>query len=134
MDLYYKKNDWRKYIKSLMKKWRVNRNDIENYGWMGLNFVAWTVCVHSNNKKDLATALLWINMGLSKDKKPNPAMIDTKANILYKIGDVTRAIDLESEVVNIYIKINEKDSPAYIKYYQDIASKMKKGEKIRLYD
>jgi hypothetical protein len=140
---YRSKKYWENYIGALMRKYEFARDEFNRYGWMGLNDLAWTVCVHSNNKQHLNTALGWIDMAIPMDKKINTAMMDTKANILYRLGRKEEAILLETQVVEVYKRRLNSQSvtegerqylPRYVNAYQGIVDKMKDGEAIELMD
>lgn len=75
---------------------------------MILNNDAWEVFTYSNNKDELAKALLWIDRALSMFKEHTQryaSVLDTKANILYKMGRKEEALALEQEA----IKLDPKD-------------------------
>jgi hypothetical protein len=59
---------------------------------------------------------------MSFAKNQEPGMMDTYANILYKLGRTNEAIKVEEKALAL---ADESDK----KGYQDVIDKMKKGEK-----
>jgi len=80
---------------------------------------AWAVFQKSNDKDELNTGILWIKSAL-KDEPKNANMIDTYANLLYKLGKKEEAIKLEEEALSI----NPDSEEIKIAY-----DKMKRNEK-----
>jgi tetratricopeptide (TPR) repeat protein len=61
---------------------------------------AWTVFQYSDNKDELEQALKWTTWACAND--PTSAEgLDTKANILYKLGRTDEAIRLEQQAVSM---------------------------------
>jgi thiol-disulfide isomerase/thioredoxin len=83
-----------------------------------LNQCAWEIFQYSKQKKELDTALSWVNLALSIDIKPNPQAMDTKANLLYKLGRKDEAVMLEGQSYSLASK--DKDIEENLK-------KMKSG-------
>src|SRR6185437_2908503 len=54
--------------------------------FMVVNNTAFTVFEYSNKRKELTTALAWANHALSMNTSLTPDAVDTKANLLYKLG------------------------------------------------
>jgi thioredoxin-related protein len=133
---YEYKKDWSEYLPSMIQKWKIYREEYSKYGWLYLNEIAWKVCVHSNQKKYLKPALEWINIAITKDEKDNSGMLDTKANILYKLGYKEQAINLELQAIKLLQDSNEKEDyiPRIIAWYQMVVDAMKKGEPVNLRD
>jgi len=133
---YIEKKDWQNYTDSLMELWMRKSGEFYTYSWMYLNDIAWKVCVYSNNKKKLKAGLEWINIAISKNTTSNIAMLDTKAQLKYKLGHKKKAIELERQVVQLakaeYQNIKERQS--IIDYFQDCLNRMIKGEPIVLTD
>lgn len=95
---YREKQQWDAYLNSIRDKWVKFPWEIKNAGWMGLNDLAWVVCIHSNKKNDLELALEWIDIALMAETKFNSAMTDTKATILYKLGKKDDAVEFETRI------------------------------------
>jgi thiol-disulfide isomerase/thioredoxin len=97
---YYKaKKIWKSYIKYFVRLQELN--GIES--WPGLNRGfdlnndAYEVFKYDNNKRDLGKALSWVNRALVSVNKPDPQAMDTKANLLYKLGKKSEGLTLEEE-------------------------------------
>src|SRR6185437_6548437 len=72
-----------------------------------LNDCAWEVFKYSTNKKELTKALLWVESALSMNSAPDPVEMDTKANLLYKLGIKEEAILLEEKSSSLAKNDNE---------------------------
>lgn len=86
-----------------------------------LNDYSFNVFEHSGNTTHLNKALEWSKRSLVKEQ--TAAYLDTYANILYRLGKKTEAIEWQTKAVNAANDADEKEQ------YQDILNKMKKGEK-----
>ncbi len=114
---YQSKNDWTGFetaIVDYMKKYGAKASSEE------LNDYAWTVFQHCPDMTCVSEALDWSKRSF-KDE-PNPAFMDTYANILYKMGKKDDAIAWEQKALD-GSGDSEKSS------YQQTLDKMKKGEK-----
>lgn len=60
---------------------------------------AWTVFLYSTNKKDLETALVWSKIGAQFSGRAE--IIDTYANLLYKLGRKDEALKFEEQAVKL---------------------------------
>lgn len=85
------------------------------------NAAAYTIFQRSLNRVDLITALSWIKpiMDIKKNSQFYPEMIDTYANLLYKLGEKESAVIWEEKA--------EKLRPNQ-KVFIDVLQKMKNGE------
>jgi thiol-disulfide isomerase/thioredoxin len=99
---YYKaKKRWKKYIQYFFQQQEIN--GIEN--WQAdlgitrlvLNDDAYEVFEYSSNRRELEKALSWVNRALAADNIPDPRLIDTKANLLYKLGKKFEGLVLEEK-------------------------------------
>lgn len=72
-------------------------------GAWDLNGAAWNVFLYCNDKSVLRKALTWSNLSLTLEDDPNYYVqyYDTKANLLYKIGDVKEAIKWQQKAVQV---------------------------------
>ncbi len=73
-------------------------------------FGAWDVFLHCNNKKVIRRSLKWIDWAL-KLNSTSDAYMDTKANLLYKLGKIQDAIEEEHkafEAISAYYKSHPK--------------------------
>jgi hypothetical protein len=70
----------------------------ENFGLvLFVNNCTWEIFQYSKKKKELDTAISWIDSYLSMSSKSNPQVMDTKANLLYKLGKTNEALTLEAQ-------------------------------------
>jgi thioredoxin-related protein len=111
---YRSKSNWREYVKYVNKKIeiRVPRAGGHMFGesfgdtW-ALNGYAWELFKYCDSKKLLKDALKWSEMSIKlileekKDSTSAVQYLDTKANLLYRIGRKREAIDLEQKVIAI---------------------------------
>lgn len=135
--LYRAQKNWKAYNQTLIKKWKTDRDGFEGASWMQMNQIAWTLGVTSSKKAELKFALAWINFGLQKDPKPNSAMLDTKAVILYQLGNKSEAIATAKEVVKVIKQIdygaqNEEYKTGVIAMFQKRVDKMRRNEPLQL--
>lgn len=129
---YYRKlRDWRKWAICQSKK-------IEKYslksgdGFWKLNLPAWDVFLHCNDKKVLKMALKWSDLSIKIDEpNSNPQCLDTRANLLYKLGNRKDAMFQEEKAIEIAEgsakKLGKQKSPFFDAYTQ-ILIKMRKRE------
>jgi thioredoxin-related protein len=122
--VYYKAaKQWKKYAKYMVI--RFDNAGIVNYPaggatFMVLNNIAFEVFKYSDNRKELKRALVWVDRALSMDSTHSSApVIDTKANLLYKLGKKQEAVMLEEESVKL-----DPDNKEFL----TTVSKMKNGE------
>jgi len=102
---YYRdQKEWKKYIDVFVQyQERVSmpmlRNGVVNpkSALVFLNNASWEVFEYSTSKSQLDTALNWINEALEVGPKPFATAMDTKANILYKLGRKEEAMQLEQQ-------------------------------------
>lgn len=101
---YKRKKDWENYTKYLVQKME-NENikdlpaDVNSI--VLLNNSAWEVFQHSNSKEELQRALNWINSAIPMDPQHPAGMLDTKANILYKLGRKEEAIMTQEKAIEL---------------------------------
>ena len=82
-------------------------------------------------------ALVWSNISIEMENNIPEACMDTKANILYKLGCQSEAIELESKVVEHFKKKYKNDPKMYSLYvngFQKVVDKMKTGKPLELKD
>lgn len=88
-----------------------------------INNTAFEIFQYDNNKKDLLKALNWM-IALNKlQSKPNPILLDTQGEVLYKLGRTADAIQIESQALALHPDPRVQDVPGEI-------TKMQKGLKI----
>ena len=92
--------NWKKHISNFVKhidKYGVG-NSLADYF---LNNDAWYVFQHSSRRSELNRALAWSERAIQINDKPMAGYIDTKANLLYKLGKKKVAISIEEIAVKI---------------------------------
>lgn len=95
------KKKWAEYCNLLIA--RVEKYGSFNNMWPGAeddfnyNNLAWDLFQHSDDKLQLQQALEWSNKAIAINPIPN--WMDTKANLLYKMGRKKEAIQLEEQTV-----------------------------------
>jgi thioredoxin-related protein len=117
IEWYKSQKNWSGYTKYLVKR-------VEKYGPIGvgildfdLNNNAWEVFKYSRRKYELTKALSWSEKAIEMNNDNSKAnWMDTKANLLYKLGKIEEAILLEGKVVSMEPKSeNFKNNLAYMK-------------------
>jgi hypothetical protein len=94
---YYKaKKSWKNYIKYFVRQQEINGIESLNTN-IDLNNKAYEVFKYDDNKRELEKAIAWVNRGLAAAKKPDPEAMDTKANLLYKLGKKSEGLILEEK-------------------------------------
>ncbi|MCA5003694.1 thioredoxin family protein [Sphingobacterium bovistauri] len=89
------KKDWKEFVLLFDKVVENNKNISANQ----LNQYAWTFFEECSDKEGLKSALKWSKLSL--DKEPNEAaLLDTYANLLYKLGDKENALIWQEKAVN----------------------------------
>jgi thioredoxin-related protein len=97
---YYKaRKEWAEYSKYFIKQ--IEASDVQNWpaGVMvshALNNDAYEVFLYSLDKEDLEKALAWADRALSMNGN-DPITLDTKANLLYKLGRKSEGLALEEQ-------------------------------------
>jgi hypothetical protein len=70
-----------------------------------LNVYAWELFINTSDKKALAKGIPWIDLsiklGEQESGRINPNCLDTKANLLYRMGKVKEAIAVQEEAVSL---------------------------------
>ena len=118
---YRNAQDWKKYIKFLIAKMdhdKVEQNTPKDFwGIVGLNSSAWDIFEHSDNKDELRKALIWSDIVIANAEPKSGhnygEFIDTKANLLYKLGRKTEALALEAKAKEM--TTNDKIQETYKK-------------------
>jgi hypothetical protein len=92
------------------------------YGFLSpepMNLWAWTVFQRSSKRSELLSALNWSDSSIRRTAETNGNLIDTYANLLYKLGRRTEALSWEKKAI-----ILSPDDAAI----QSRFAKMKKGD------
>ncbi|WP_316832975.1 hypothetical protein [Pedobacter aquatilis] len=83
----------------------------EGEGGLELNNAAWKVFKNTNNPKLLTYALGWSNLAQARTGGVTTLItgyMDTKANLLYKLGQKTQAIALQKKAITIAKQNNQR--------------------------
>lgn len=127
-DYYKRKKDWKKYTVSLIEKVDKNLltafNDVN--GALDLNNHAWEIFLFSKSKNELNKALKWAERALTlipvSDSLSMGLYLDTKANLLYKLGRKQDAkmvqekavlMSPKDEVIKLNLVKMKKDEPTW---------------------
>lgn len=102
------------------------KNSFKNSVSWRLNYLAETFFNEVSDKQRLQDALLWSKRAIELSPG-NADLINTYANILYKLGKKKEAIAKEEEILH---RINKGKSPQKYKDKEKSIQKMKAGEKI----
>ena len=102
VDWYKGEKSWKKYCKYLVERMNRDIMPMQLSGFVGtlvLNNNAWEIFQHSKNKEELKSALVWSDAALKLKEGRDANMLDTKANILYKLRRTDEAIAVETEAL-----------------------------------
>jgi len=99
---YYKaKKRWKNYIKCFIRQQEMNGIESWQAALGNTSFIlnndAYEVFKYDNNKRELKKALSWVNRALAAINTPYPPAMDTKANLLYKLGKKSEGLTLEKK-------------------------------------
>lgn len=119
VQLYQNKKDWTNYQAAALSYMRKYGNDVDVNT---LNSLAWTVFENCHDPACVAEALNWSKRSVEATNNAQPALMDTYANLLHKLGKTEEAIKWEEKAINL-VPDAEKAN------YQGTLDKMKKGEK-----
>jgi thioredoxin-related protein len=102
LDYYERKKLWKNYVRCFIKQQELKGIDTLSSSWdnsFALNNAAYEVFKYSVNNRELKEALCWINLALPMPNNniSEAQELDTKANILYKLGRKTDALALEEK-------------------------------------
>ena len=119
---YKTQKKWKEYTKYLVIQ--MDMLGIQNFpnsfmGMFVLNNNAWDIFQHSDDRGELEKALTWSDRALQMTSKPPATMLDTKANLLYKLRQKRAAIELETKAAQMDPKSQD---------IQDDLKKMQNGE------
>jgi len=117
---FSKKKEWEKYSAVLVRQTEKYAVPAPYGLAFSLNNIAWDIFQHTNNKSLLRKALAWSEEANKLSNQSRLDALDTKANLLYKLGKTEEAIKVETRVTEI--DPNFKDG-------QENLKKMKNGEK-----
>jgi thioredoxin-related protein len=100
VEYYKKKKEWSQYVNYLIRQQELEGIDTWEIGRIHsveLNNYAYEVFQHSSDHAQLRKALAWVDRALSMLKKPDAREMDTKANILYRLGYKRKGLLLEEQ-------------------------------------
>jgi thioredoxin-related protein len=130
---YYKKiGNWDAYTHYKSEQLVANPPVVEGMNvFFTLNVPAWDVFLYCNDKKALERALKWSELSIQLEKEP-VQFLDTKANLLYKLGRITEAIQTEEQAIaledSISVRNKRPKGTGFVPEYQQIIEKMKSGQ------
>jgi tetratricopeptide (TPR) repeat protein len=115
---FYRKNkDWEKYT-----QYRTAYNDSylnpDADAFLGLNGPAWDVFRHSSNRRALEQALDWSDFSIQLAKPGSNSLLqylDTRANLLYKLGRIKEAVEQEERAISLSIELGMLTKSSAIK-------------------
>lgn len=93
-----------------------------------LNSWAWTLFEYSNDKNELNKALEWSKRS-SELQPDSPEILDTHANVLYKLGSVKDAISWQQKAVDVADAQAKKQNGIARPVFKESLEKMKRGER-----
>ena len=126
-DLYQSRKDWNNFSDAvigvvvafeLMEDPKTNAGELNNH--------AFEIFTYSNDSGQLMAALKWMDTVTNSITESTPNyvdMLDTKAELLYKLGRKQEAIPIEELVVATEVKKGEKNPR-----YQPMLDKMRAGQ------
>lgn len=110
INYYTNTGDWNNYVKCINEKIKLITPKVDGHdfgkqfgdAWT-LNVYAWTLFEECEDKKYLKEAIDWVEMAIQLEKyeTARALYLDTKGNLLYKMGKTDKAIRLMREVVKI---------------------------------
>ncbi|MBB6502891.1 thioredoxin family protein [Pedobacter cryoconitis] len=119
VQFYEKTQKWIKYQPAVLSYMEKYGKDADG---PTLNSFAWTVFENCEDADCIAAALSWSKRSVEKTQHKDAAILDTYANLLYKMGKKEEAIVIEQQGLDL-VSAEEKGN------YQKTLDKMKKGEK-----
>lgn len=99
---YRKEKNWPKYAQCLVRQMEVvGHGNLKDNPWSswGVNNDAYDVFLYSSSKEELEKALGWMNEMIASGHILDGEEMDTKASLLYKLGQKEEALDLEAKAV-----------------------------------
>jgi thioredoxin-related protein len=125
---YYKNYaiDWEKWAFYIDEKIKLYPPEHGIQSFMEMNMPAWDAFLHCENKTVLQKALKWSELSIALGRPQDIVQeLDTKANLLYKLGRVDEAILQEEAAVEN--SRNTEGNP-FLNDFTATLAKMKKGE------
>ncbi len=117
------KGDWSMYFNAAKESMTKHESKLQA---AEINEFAWYLFFNSNDSSILKTALNWSNRAVELCETGFlPNHLDTKANLLYKLGNKSEAIAVQEEALKL---ATEQNNPRCIKQSSENIAKMKRGE------
>lgn len=101
---YKQQKDWTNYAKYLFESSRiVDIKRLPDFGVLALNSVSWDLFSYSFDQKALELGITWIDKAIELfgNEDGRSGLLDTKANLLYKLGKKDEAIKLQSLAMSL---------------------------------
>jgi uncharacterized phage-associated protein len=122
---YQQKQDVSQIIKYKVKQFENYGLDTAGIGWAMVNNFIWNyVFVYCNNKDTLNKAAKWMEL-IIKNHPDDQGIIDTYANVLYKVGKTKEAIVWEEKATDLEDKAARKQNREPDKSFKETLNKMK---------
>lgn len=123
---YQKNSNWLAYVRSVLELYKLQPPDFKDFlDCERLNDMGWNAFIHINDKTLIRKSIDWIDRLVQAWNNDSDYqfqlrnVIDTYANLLYKYGNVERAIFWQEKAVKM---------GGFDKNMQEALGKMKKGE------
>lgn len=135
IQFYYLTSNWEAYSKVVTeiveiiakkKPFEIKKSPFGD-AWM-INSYGWTIFRKCTDRKIIKKAINWLDIAISIEARaPNEQILDTKANLLYKLGKRRKAIKLEEYAIEVGKLEAERTGRVGVsfKQYYDIIKKMK---------
>lgn len=134
---YYRRiadyDNWVKYqdrkIANTLSSRKLSNEDL----FWELNLPAWNVFLKCTGKESLNVALSWSDLSLKLSTEPNIQSLDTRANLLYKLGRTSEAIAQEEEAITQALILCKKEGADIqfianlMRSFEEVIVEMKKG-------
>lgn len=129
---YREIENWNLY--TFYKTKQLNESPIKSVGmnvFFGLNAPAWDIFLNCKDERSLRRALQWSELSLKLDSSEQQIQyLDTKANLLYKLGHVHAAIKTEEQAIelqeSVLLKNGGEKGAGFIPDFVSTLEKMKK--------
>ncbi|MEK6615329.1 MAG: thioredoxin family protein [Bacteroidota bacterium] len=122
INFYLNVSDWDKFAKAATSG-VIEKNNFYWNNAMKLNQFAWTFYEHVDDTAMLQKAIKWIKRSVELSNWPENN--DTYANLLFKIGEIDKAIEVET----IALQLAVKDKDLNVKDYRETLKKFKDSKK-----
>ncbi|AXY74764.1 DUF255 domain-containing protein [Paraflavitalea soli] len=108
---YATKKNWVKYSHYYFI--RANQTDLTKISSkelqiFQLNTFAWDLFLYSHDKNHLEKALIWVDEAIKLKEQDDPGLLDTKANLLYKLGRKKQAIPIQEKAASLMKRQNSE--------------------------